>query len=106
MKLQSNMTTKQITTLVLFSQNYSLPVIAKKMRVSLTTIRQRIKALSKHHQREFNNALGVRESYKRTRDALRNPASLDSFLTAKKTKDTAKLLTGDSRDIDNIQEIF
>ena len=66
------MTKKQITTLVLFSQNYSLATIAKKQKVSLTTIRQRIKALSKNHPKEFNNALGVRESYKRTRDGIRN----------------------------------
>jgi len=73
------MTTKQITTLVLFSQNYSLATIAKKQKVSLTTIRQRIKSLSKNHSREFNNALGVRESYKRTRDALRSPMSIEEI---------------------------
>ena len=89
------MTTKQITTLVLFAQNYSLPVIAKKMEVSLRTIRKRIKALSKNHQREFNNALGIRESYKRTRDALQNPVSLDGFLVAMDCKDKAKLLIQD-----------
>ena len=66
------MTTKQITTLVLFSQNYSLRVIAKKQKVSLTTIRERIKSLSKNHSKEFNNALGLRKSYKRTRDGIRN----------------------------------
>ncbi len=68
------MTTKQIATLVLFAQNYSLVIIAKKQKVSLTTIRQRIKAFSKNHQKEFNNALGIRESYKRTRDGIRNVA--------------------------------
>ena len=100
------LTKKQTTTLVLFAQNYSLPVIAKKMRVSLTTIRQRIKALSKHHSREFNNALGIREAYKRTRDAIRNPVSLDGFLVAMDCKDKAKLLTEESKDIVNIQNIF
>ena len=70
------MTKKQTKTLVLFAQNYSLPVIAKKMRVSLTTIRQRIKALSKNHSREFNNALALRNSYKRTRDSIRNAARI------------------------------
>ena len=67
------LTNKQTITLILFAQNYSLVVIAKKMRVSLTTIRQRIKALSNNHSKEFNNALGVRESYKRVRDGLRTP---------------------------------
>lgn len=66
------MTKKQIMTLVLFAQNYSLQIIAKKQMVSLTTIRQRIKTLSKNYQREFNNALGIRESYKRTREGIRN----------------------------------
>lgn len=100
------MTNKQITTLLLFAQNYSLQIIAKKQKVSLATIRERIKSLSKNHSREFGNAFGIRESYKRTRDALRNPASLEWFLTEKKRKDTAKLLTDESRDIDNIQEVF
>ena len=66
------MTTKQTTTLVLFAQNYSLYVIAKKQKVSLTTIRERVKSLSNNHSREFNNALGIRESYKKIRDGIRN----------------------------------
>ena len=100
------MTNKQTTTLILFAQNYSLAIIAKKQKVSLTTIRQRIKALSKHHSKEFNNALGIRESYKRTRDALRSPVSLDVYLIVKKAKTTAKHNTNYSRDIDEVQEIF
>lgn len=66
------MTTKQTATLVLFAQNFSLQTIAKKQKVSLTTIRERIKALSRNHQREFSNALGIRESYKRTRNGIRD----------------------------------
>ena len=70
------MTKKQQTTLLLFAQNYSLQVIAKKGGVSLTTIRERIKSLSKNHSKEFGNALALRDSYKRTqwgiRDATRN----------------------------------
>lgn len=73
------MTNKQTKTLILFSQNYSLAVIARKQKVSLTTIRQRIKALSKNHQREFGNALGVRESYKRIRDGIRNTDRFDNM---------------------------
>lgn len=100
------MTNKQQTTLVLFAQNYSLVVIAKKQGVSLTTIRQRIKSLSENHSKEFNSALGIREVYKRTRDALRSPKSLDAFLIAKKAKDTAKLLSNGSGGISDIQELF
>ena len=66
------MTNKQITTLVLFAQNYSLQSIARKQRVSLATIRERIKSLSANHSREFSNAVGVRESYKKIRDGIRN----------------------------------
>ena len=66
------MTKKQTTTLVLFAKNYSLQVIAKKQRVSLATIRERIKSLSKNHSEEFGNALGIRESYKRIREGIRN----------------------------------
>lgn len=73
------MTKKQTTTLVLFAKNYSLQVIANKMGVSLSTIRERIKALSERHQREFNNALGVRKSYKRNRDAIRNAQPFSNF---------------------------
>ena len=100
------LTNKQKTTLVLFAQNYPLVTIAKKQKVSLTTIRQRIKTLSKHHSKEFNNAFGIRGSYKRTRDAIRNPVSLDGFLVAMDCKDKAKLLTEESKDIVNIQDIF
>ncbi len=75
------MTEKQIKTLVLFAQNYSLPIIAKKQKVSLTTIRQRIKALSKNHSKEFNNALGIRESYKKVREGLRNTNRFDEMDT-------------------------
>ena len=66
------LTTKQTLTLILFAQNYSLQVIAKKQKVSLTTIRQRIKALSENHSREFDNAFALRESYKRLRNGIRN----------------------------------
>ncbi len=66
------MTKKQTTTLLLFAQNFSLQVIAKKQRVSLTTIRERIKSLSKNHCRELGNAVALRESYKRTRNGIRS----------------------------------
>ena len=67
------MTEKQKTTLILFAQNYSLDVIAKKQEVSLATIRERIKSLSKNYPKEFNNAAGVRMAYKRNRIAIKRP---------------------------------
>lgn len=66
------MTDKQTKTLLLFAQNYPLGVIACKQRVAETTIRGRIKSLSRNHPKEFNNALTLRESYKRIREGIRN----------------------------------
>lgn len=100
------MTNKQKKTLVLFVQNYSLPVIAKKQKVSLTTIRQRIKALSKHHSKEFNNALGVRESYKRIRDGIRNPMSLERYFIDEESQKITKLFTNYTRDIDEAKKLY
>lgn len=71
------MTSKQTTTLVLFAQNYSLQTIAKKQRVSLATIRERIKSLSKNHPKEFGNALALRDTYKRNRNSIRDTKTLD-----------------------------
>ena len=81
------LTKKQQLTLILFAQNYSLQTIAKKQGVSLSTVRERIKALSERHQKEFNNALGLRETYKRNRDKLKHiqylTGDLDRFETLK-----------------------
>ena len=66
------MTDKQKKTLVLFAQNYSLQTIARKQGVSLATVRERIKSLSKNHSKKFNNALALRNVYKRNRDNLKN----------------------------------
>lgn len=70
------MTNKQKKTLLLFAQNYSLSIIAKKQCVSLSTIRERIKSISKHHSKEFNNAIALRNIYKRNRDALQSTWTL------------------------------
>ena len=100
------LTNKQTTTLLLFAQNYSLVVIAKKQKVSLTTIRQRIKALSIRHQKEFNNALGIRESYKRTRDGIRNPGSLERYFIDEQSQKTSKFFTNYTRSIDESKRLF
>lgn len=76
-KIGDFMTDKQITTMVLFAQNYPLQTIARKQKVSLTTIRQRVKSLSRNHPREFGNALALRNAYKRNRDLIRNTKRLD-----------------------------
>lgn len=74
------MTNKQKTTLILFAQNYSLQVIARKQGVSLATIRERIKSLSKNHPREFNNSVGLREAFKRARKNLKHPKLFNGVL--------------------------
>lgn len=71
------LTDKQTTTLILFAQNYSLQVIAKKQGVSLATIRERIKSLSKHYPIEFGNAVALRDTYKRNRSLIRRTRTLD-----------------------------
>ena len=73
------MTKKQITTLLLYSQNYSMPKIAEQMGVCLTTIRQRLAALKVRHKREFNNALSIRGVYKRNRDAIRDTSPFSAY---------------------------
>jgi len=75
------MTDKQKTTLVLFAQNYSLQTIAKKQGVSLATIRERIKSLSKHYPIEFGNTLGLREAHKRSKTAIKYPQNFSDCYT-------------------------
>lgn len=87
------MTTKQEITLVLFAQNYSLPTIAKKQGVSLSTIRERIRSLSKHYPIEFGNALDLRNVYKRNKKALKNIPPI------RETEESGE-------DNENIKEIF
>jgi len=70
------MTNKQKKTLVLFAQNYSLQTIAKKQGVSLATIRERIKSLSKHYPIEFNRTVGLRNVYKRNKIAIKHPLNI------------------------------
>ena len=65
------MTDKQTKTLLLYAQNYSIIIIAKKLRVAESTIRRRLKKLQVHYSQEFMNAQGIRDSYKRLRDGMR-----------------------------------
>ena len=67
------MTNKQQQTLVLFAQNYSIPVIAKKQKVAITTIRTRLKQISKYYPNEFDNALSIRRVNKRLKRGIKYP---------------------------------
>ena len=73
------MTTKQTKTLVLFAMNYSLRTIAKIQGVNEKTIRERIKLLSENHSREFNNALGIRNAYEKSKGTIRNIKTLSNL---------------------------
>lgn len=71
-------TKKQVRTLLLFSQNYSLPVIAGKEGVCLSAIRGRLQTLKKSHWVEYNKALTIRQVYKNDRDAIRDMTDFQS----------------------------
>jgi len=73
------MTDKQKETLVLFAQNYLLTVIAYKQRVSLSTIRERIKSLSKNHPKEFDNAVRLRDIYKKEKHQIKRAKSFGTI---------------------------
>ena len=65
------MTDKQTKTLLLFAQDYSVVAIAYKQKVSQSTIRERIKALSKSHPNEFDNAISLRRAYKKIKKDIK-----------------------------------
>jgi len=72
------MTDKQLDTLKLFAVNYSISTIARKQKVCIGTIRDRIRAISKRYPTEFENACGIRNSYKRIKHNLSCPEDLNS----------------------------
>ena len=65
------MTKKQTKTLLLFAQDYSVVAIAYKQKVSQSTIRERIKAMSKSHPDEFDNAISLRRAYKKIKKDIK-----------------------------------
>ena len=79
------MTEKQTQTLLLFAQNYSVASIAYKQKVERSTIRERIKALSKSHSKEFDNAASLRNAYKDIQKAILNTRILLPTDDVKKT---------------------
>jgi len=80
------MTDKQIKTLILFAQNYSLKRIAKKQKISLSSIRQRIKSLSNNYPNEFERAVGIRRAYKNAFSNVNKPISMENVNPADITK--------------------
>jgi hypothetical protein len=71
------MTGKQLNTLKLFALGYPLHVIATKQRVSLSTIRSRLKAINTTS--EFENACGIRNCYKQAKLNIKNPLHFDLY---------------------------
>ena len=71
------MTDKQLETLKLFALGYPLHVIATKQRVSLSTVRSRLKTINTTS--EFENACGIRNCYKRAKVNIKNPLHFDPY---------------------------
>ena len=70
------MTNKQKKTLILFAQNYGIPAIARKQEVAKSTIKTRLRQISKSYPEEFDTASAIRESYRRTKYRLKYPKLL------------------------------
>lgn len=72
MKNTNKPTQKQLKTLMLFAQNYSLQVIANKQRVSISTIRHRLRKLETKYPDIFKNVLDLRRIYKQNKGKIQN----------------------------------
>lgn len=59
------LTKKQTKTLVLWAQNYTMHNIATKMKVSVSTIKTRLKQIKKSHFKEFENTQSLRDAHKK-----------------------------------------
>jgi predicted DNA-binding protein YlxM (UPF0122 family) len=73
------MTNKQIKTLLLFSQNYSLSEMAKDQKVSISTIRNRLNIIWKRYNNYYNNALFIRNKLKEIKYNLQHPVNFTSY---------------------------
>ena len=71
------MTKKQLSTLKLFALGYSLNKIAKKLKMSKSTIRCRLNALN--NTPEFDNSCGIRGAHKRAKYNLQHPVSIEEL---------------------------
>jgi len=66
------MTEKQIKTMLLWAQNYTMPEIAHKLGVAVSTIKTRLKQIQHSHPKEFENTLGLRNAHKKTKKEIAN----------------------------------
>ena len=66
------LTDKQTKTLVLWAQNYTMSNIAKRLKVSISTIKTRLKQIKKSHLKEFNNTLSLRNAHKKLKNEIKN----------------------------------
>jgi hypothetical protein len=65
------MTNKQTQTLLLFAQNCAIPIIAREQRVATSTVRTRLKQISKSYPAEFDNALSIRRANQRIKEGIK-----------------------------------
>lgn len=73
------MTERQLNVIKLFAMGYGLDSIAKKQKVSTSTIRAKLKILAKRFPIEFDNACGIRNAYKRSKYNLEHPLNINDF---------------------------
>jgi len=71
------MTQKQINTLILFAMGLPFHKIARRERVSISTVRSRLKAIN--NTNEYNKACSIRNSNKRLKYNIKNPLQISSI---------------------------
>jgi len=74
-----DLNTNQINTLYYFALGFSMKKIAYKLNVSVSTIRQRLRAISGKHKQAFDNACGIRNAYKISKININHPLQLSEI---------------------------
>ena len=77
-----DLTDKQIKTLCYFALGFSTKKVARKQQCSVSTIRQRLKAIIQKHPQAFDNACSIRNAYKLSKHNIEHPLQLDEVLSS------------------------
>jgi len=75
--MENNLTDKQVATIVYFAQGLSTKAIALAQKISVNTVRQRIKAVKNKDPASFDRACGIRNAHKRELKGLLKPQTLN-----------------------------
>jgi predicted DNA-binding protein YlxM (UPF0122 family) len=65
------LTDKQTKTLILWAQNYTMSNIAKRLKVSISTIKTRLKQIKKSHLKEYENTESLRNAHKKLKTEIK-----------------------------------